>query len=694
MTKLYKNCTLYFSKLYIAAAFFAFASNAVAQRVIGELENNMDQEMTPYAGQRDTSDQSGRKKEKIVPVDIHSWTIDPTFGRIRPAAIDTSMQRFHQFSSAEGINGHFNTLSNLGSPRINRIYLERPENADFIFQTPFDYFITPTDSFRYYNTKSPYMNLFYDKCGEKTTGFDHFKATFTTNAGKRFNFGALFDYLYGQGFYDNQSTSMMNASAWASYISDPYDLHLSYTHNYMKMGENGGITDESYITNPEGLARSYQSKDIPVWLDQTWMRQEMDILHLSHHYNLGFYRSEGEDSTALRDVFVPITSFFHTLDLRNNRRRYLANTTPDSYHAFDYLPSDTTNDLSRSFYVKNLFGISLREGFNKYAKAGVSVYIGHEYKNYQFADTLPSGSLTTAKHHLQRLLLGGQIIKSQGHVFHYDLSGELNLAGDYLGDFSLQSHTDVNFPLFRDTVQLALNAFLRNEQPNYFFQHFHSRHAWWDRDLDNTLRLRIEGVFSLPRTRSRLTAGLETIKNYAYLQATGSAYTSSSGETLYTTGPTVRQSSDIIQVLHLSLLQDFQLGILHFDNDITLQATSDSEALPLPLLSSYHNLYLRFSVVKNVLRAQLGADLKYFTSYYAPDYSPAVSQFMTQNPDHRIKIGNYPLISAYLNIDFKQLRAYIMYYHANQSDGRYFWAAGYPMNPSGIHFGFSWNFYD
>jgi hypothetical protein len=95
-----------------------------------------------------------------------------------------------------------------------------------------------------------------------------------------------------------------------------------------------------------------------------------------------------------------------------------------------------------------------------------------------------------------------------------------------------------------------------------------------------------------------------------------------------------------------------------------------------------------------VLNCELGGDLKYFTEYEAPDYSPVTSQFMLQNTNNRKKVGNYPLISIYANFDLKRTRFYLQYYHVNQSDGRYLWLPGYPMNPGGLHFGLSWNFYD
>ena len=36
----------------------------------------------------------------------------------------------------------------------------------------------------------------------------------------------------------------------------------------------------------------------------------------------------------------------------------------------------------------------------------------------------------------------------------------------------------------------------------------------------------------------------------------------------------------------------------------------------------------------------------------------------------------------------------VMYHHFNQSNGRYLWAPGYPINPKSLRFGISWNFFD
>ena len=668
------------------------ALSASAQRIIGELEANTDMLMTPG----DSALNKGKDSEgkPIVPVDVKAWTIDQTFGNRTTTFVDTLQHQFQNANLSEGINGHFSHLGNLGSPRINRIFLERQDDDEFIFLRTFDQFYIPTDQFRFYNTKSPYLNAVYNTCGSKTTGDEHIKVIYTQNAGKRINIGGLFDYMYGQGYYNSQSTSYMGANAWASYIGDKYDFHFYYTHNYMKLAENGGITDENYILHPENMRRTYDSDDIPVWLSSTWSKQEHDVIHFNHRYNIGYYRTEG-DSTNLKEVFVPVSSIFQTFSLRYLRRGYIAYNTPDNYHTYDFIPSDSTNDRTKNFIMRNTVGLSLREGFNKYAAAGINAYIAFENMSFEQPDSL-SSSLTPGK--VSRLInnkvsenniaVGGQLIRTQGTMIHYDVNGEFTVVGERLGDFRITGRGELNLPIMGDTAQVVLNALVQNKKPSYYLRHYHSRHAWWNNDFDKEWRMRIQGQVSYPKTRTKLTIGMENIKNYCYFENTGTATAEG-----FSNNVTPRQSSGNVQVISANLNQNFKFGILHIDNDITYQKSTKSDLIPLPTLSLYSNLYIEFKIAK-VLNCELGGDLKYFTEYEAPDYSPVVSQFMLQNANNKKKVGNYPLISVYANFDLKRTRFYVQYYHVNQSDGRYLWLPGYPMNPGGLHFGISWNFYD
>ena len=114
------------------------ALSASAQRIIGELEANTDMLMTPG----DSALNKGKDSEgkPIVPVDVKAWTIDQTFGNRTTTFVDTLQHQFQNANLSEGINGHFSHLGNLGSPRINRIFLERQDDDEFIFLRTFDQF--------------------------------------------------------------------------------------------------------------------------------------------------------------------------------------------------------------------------------------------------------------------------------------------------------------------------------------------------------------------------------------------------------------------------------------------------------------------------------------------------------------------------------------------------------------------------
>ena len=211
-------------------------------------------------------------------------------------------------------------------------------------------------------------------------------------------------------------------------------------------------------------------------------------------------------------------------------------------------------------------------------------------------------------------------------------------------------------------------------------------------------RTKIEGKLSIDRWRTQLQAGVENITNYTYLDNVSVGYTDANDANIktYKNNVTVRQNPGSIQVFSAKLRQDFKFGILHLDNEIVYQKSSNNSVLPLPDLVLYHNLYIRAGLAKKVLTVELGADVRYFTQYYAPDYAPAIGQFYLQNPETKYKLGGYPLVNGYINLHLKRTRFFLMMYNLVQGTGErsYFFAPHYPLNPRGLKIGISWNFFD
>ena len=667
--------------------FLSVFTGASAQRVLRDLESNTDFSSTAFGDST-----SNNEKKHNVPIDVKAWTINPTYGDRTPIDVDTLQHEFQNHIYSEGVHGEYATLGNLGSPRESRIFMERKHHL-FPYLSSMSQAIEDPDQYKYYNTKSPYMNLTYDWCGSKTTGWDNFKAIYTNNVGKRFNFGAIFHYMYGQGYYDNQSTSYINPSAWFSYIGDRYDLHLYYKHNDMKLAENGGITDTQYITNPEAMARSYKHDDIPTNLSATWSRQHHDIVTLNHRYHIGFKRTEEIDSVTSKTVFVPVTSVFHDFSLNSMRRRFISRDASSNFYNNSYLPGDTASNSHEMVQMDTKVGLTLHEGFNKYAVAGLSAFVGYRHTKYTLPDTIAGAATTTptiANHKENDVLIGGRIFRQQGTYIHYNADIEAVVAGENAGDILANGHGELNLPLLGDTAQLAVDGMFSRLKHDYLLEHFHTKPVWWDKNLDAETKTRIFATLSYPKTDTRLSFGVENVSNYVYFKNTGTAISGNEGYFYH--NPEIAQESSV-QVLMARLRQNFKYKILNLDTDVVWQASGNSDILPLPSLMVYANFYLKFVIAK-VLRTEIGCDMKFFTKYYAPDYDPATSHFTLQNENTREKIGGYPLFSAYINFALKKLRFHFSYYHFNQSDGRYFSLPHYPMNPIGIRMGISWNFYD
>ncbi|MBR4294764.1 MAG: putative porin [Bacteroidaceae bacterium] len=658
--------------------------------------------------QRDTT-----KTELNVPQEIRQWHISELLGEVIPVNADTLQHLYQNWHNTDGMNGEYNYLGNMGSPRLTRIFFNRQAIPEFSFLKPYDYFMTPVNQFYFTDTKSPYTNLSYNNSGDKITGDDRFRAYFATNAGKKFGAGFLFDYLYGRGRYDSQSTAFTKFGLYTYYRSNKYSAYLLATRDHIKLAENGGITDDEYITNPEKTeagSKNFGANDIPVNFSKTWNRNEVYSLFLTHNYSLGFTRErsiEGIDTTTVAATdtlataqvddgpiyeFVPVARFIHTLNLNQDNRSYINYQQPKNYYADTYLPYDSI-DKTKNLNIKNTFGISLLEGFNKWAVAGLTAYATYDFHRYTLPDTLPgSPAERLSKTNEYTLSIGGILQRSKGKNLNYKLRGETAIAGEDLGAFLLEADANLDFKLKKEDAYVNAKAFIKNSNPSFYFRHYHSEHFWWDNSLSKEFRTRIEGTVGIERLRTKLSAGIETIKDYTYLANRSIPNAAGNG---FLNRIAVAQESDNIQVFSATLNQDFKLGILHLNTELTYQNSSNKEVLPLPELNAYANLYIKFKIAK-VLNTELGADVRYFSSYYAPDYSPALGQFYQQNQSDKIEIGNYPIVNVYANFLLKQTRFYVMYHHINEGTGnmRYFLAPHYPISPKALWFGLSWNFYN
>lgn len=779
-------------KIIFSSLLFCAATLPVAAQ--NDFNYNEDSQFRPQTNRKVNTDSLGSDKE--IPKGIRVWTVDERFGDTKAALVDTLQHMYMNTTFTEGLRGEYNTLGNMGTARLNRIFIDRRNTqGNFIFTEPYDYIVNPVSDFHFTNTYSPITNITLNSCGDKVTGEDDFKAMFAVNANKRLDAGFRFDYKYGRGYYNAQSTSHFKYTMWASYLGDRYQAHFLFSTNHEKMTENGGITNDDYIKHPEIYTESFATNEIPTVLEQNWNRLDNQHIFFTHRYNVGFSRKvkmteeeikakkfamaskkenaeenakeearkkakeqgkkfdekaydkrqgakftgrpdgakiagdepakgsaakdiktdstriavngkaaadsllaiqkkNAEDSLFYKSEYVPVTSFIHTVKFDNYRRIYEAYQTPADYYLNEYydagrLTGDSIYDQTKHWHMKNTFAIAMLEGFNKWAKAGLKAFASYDLRHYE----LPTMEGGFEKYNEHVLSVGGQLSKQEGKTLHYNAVAEIGLTGVDAGTLAIDGNVDVNIPFLGDTLQVRGDAFFHRETPSFYYRNYHARHLWWENDLDKTIHTRIMGTLSFPKTRTKLRVAVDEIKNYTYFSQ---SYDITEEGMRTGVMVTPMQESGGINLLTAQLEQNFRLGILNWENQFTYQHSSKESVLPVPAFNAYTNLYIKFKVVK-VLNVDLGADMRYFTSYEAPDYSPYMGQYTVQgNGENNVKIGNYPIVNVYANVHIKHTRFFVMMSHINagQGDKNYFFAPHYPMNERVFRIGVSWNFFN
>jgi hypothetical protein len=627
--------------------------------------------------------------------------------------MDTDRLNMANNTFVDGRNLAVAYTGNIGSATQSRIFTERRESRDFIFAEPYDAHIVNAQNARFYDTRIPYTNIRYTRAGSSDRMEEELNMLLTSNFGKQINVGGDFEYIYSRGFYNSNGNKLINYRLFGNYRSDRYEA-FAHVHNFnMVTSENGGLTNDRYVTHPDDFAdgkRQVDTKSYPTRFSDTWNRVRGKNFFLAHRYNLGFYREmtaresankqqkaeekqqrlaeqtldsedpgdptpppaveEPDDDPHANEVFIPVSSLIHTVEYEDNRRRFISeHPAIDTCYTNIYgRPNELPNDTAAAWRLRNTLALSMREGFQDWVKFGLSLFAGIENRGFNY----PGDTIGDARHAGEfSSFIGGEISKQQGRILTYNAYGELCIAGDDIGEFRLRGNVRTRFPLLRGRdASLEINGFIRNVRPAFFHRHYAGRYFAWEQNLNMTQHLHLEGAAAIETTRTRLAAGVESIQGHVYFASDGIPH----------------QYAGNIQVVTARLRQDLHYRALGWDNELVYQLSSEKTALPLPLLCAYTNLYAAFRLF-GVLTVQLGGDMHYYTAYHSPTYEPSTQQFINQE---QLKTGNYPLVNAYANFHLKQTRFFITAYNLGSlfiDHPAYFSMPHYPLNPMTVKIG-------
>lgn len=629
----------------------------------------------------------------------YAWELLQPLGLHEPSTIDTTLYNYGQRSVPTSQSIAYASTGNLGGAGINMIYFDRKPISDFFLRDALLQWLPMQNNHRFYNTRIPMTLLSYNTGGGRENKQDRLTGEFSGNANARLQFGANLDYLYSKGAYANQAVKNFMWGVSSSYMGDRYEYQAFFNHYNGLNQDNGGITNDLYITDPavlQGGQTSVDTKTIPTNLTTAKTRLKGQEFYMNHRYKVGYWHViPSVDSipgdTVEHRVYVPVTSFIWTLNYNSASHYFRDNDPQDASQFWDHFYITTgPSDSSTSYWsLSNTVGISLLEGFNKWAKAGLSAYATHQIRKYTLCpDDIPisgegrpeiltpypydSKVPSTATQNL--LWVGAQLTKQQGRMFRYEATGQLGIVGAAAGEVLAKGKISARFKLLGDSVTVTGYGLFANETAPYLMNNYVSNYFIWKNDFSKTRRFRFGGELHIPHTSTFINVGVENVQNHLYFDSSCMP----------------KQYGGSIQVLSASLEQNFKVGILNWNNRMTYQTSSNQSVLPLPTFAVYSNLFLRFKVAR-VLSVDFGIDCDYYTRYYAPGYQPATMSFYNQR---EIKVGNYPFMNVYANMKLKRARFYILMSHVNQglTGDNYFSLPHYPMNPRKFQMGVSVDF--
>lgn len=641
-----------------------------------------------------TSATSGATKSKKVKVEpSYAWSISEPLGLHYESTIDTLFLNYHKSFIPSHQSTAWATTGNFGASGQNQIFFQRKPTSDFFFQDAIDSWLPGVATQRYYNTRIPMTIISHNTGGNKYSNQDRTQVLFSGNVDKKLQLGGAIDYIYSKGSYNYQADKNFRWSLFGSYIGDRYEMQTFFnSYNYLGK-ENGGITDDQYITDPakvQGGETKVDNKSIPTYLTAAHSKMTGLEFYLNQSYNVGHYKYQRDSvtDTIIGRTYIPVTRFIWTADFKTSKHLFLNQNAAQDQSFFEnsYLSLTGTDETTRYWRLRNTLGVSLLEGFNKYAKFGFSVYATHEMRRYkQVVDTvsgkeLPEGlvelPVTIDPTKTQQLLwVGGQLTKQRGSILTYAATAQFGLLGDVSGDIDIEGSVTTRFKLFGDTVSLKAYGYFKNLEAPYLLKQFVSNHYAWDNKFSKVQRFRAGGVLNLPWIYTSINVGYETLNNYIY----------------FNNNSLPEQSSSAVHVLNASLTNHLGFGIFNWDNEVTYQTSSNASVLPLPKFSIFSNMYLKFRIAR-VLDVQVGVDCNYYTKYYAPAYNPAIMSFYNQS---EIECGNFAFADVYANFKLKKARFYVMYSHANKGlfgGNNYFSIPHYPLNPGRFQLGISVDF--
>ncbi|WP_140937193.1 putative porin [Sphingobacterium lumbrici] len=590
--------------------------------------------------------------------------------------IDTTHYNFQYYNPQ---NHPWNPSIHLGSYGLATRDLLFNPNKSIGFQPGFhalERYLLTSDSVIYYRARARYSELY-------VVGFlfddQVFKAKLAQNINPNWNVGVRYDATNTDGYFSNQTYADRKGAVFSWYESPNrrYNMLVNAAFNKIDATENGSVINDSVFRDknlsslhgvPTRLSGQQAGRPYNKWLDNgLFLRQSFYIGRLDT-LNAGLPEME----------IHPTNAFAHNSSIRQRKYIFFKNEE-DLYGAFPFgnagLVQDTTkittisNEFTYSFYLRN----------KSLLKNEAKLNLGFQNDLIWYEDSLLNDFF-------QNSAVKGDLSYQFSNKVNLKLAVNQVVLGRNVGDFLYEANADV---FVGDKIgRVSIGAYSQNKSPEMTFSRMNYTYHTWSSSLDKEKTQNLSFKYQNDKIGFSGKAEYFLISNYLYFKEMANPNDDERLEKLIEPA-----QYDNLNLLKLSVGQNFRFGNFHLDNLVVYQKSDAMDVLATPELYTWHSLYYG-DVAYKVLDFRIGVDGKFNTPFKTPSYAINAGQFYNDNVG--LEFSTYPIVDVWATANLKRVNLFISYNFVNQHiyPKGYYSVRRYPMNPANLRFGVSWKFYD
>ncbi|PIB34620.1 hypothetical protein BFP72_03950 [Reichenbachiella sp. 5M10] len=555
--------------------------------------------------------------------------------------MDTSLYNLEKFLLPRGSEVDYQNLGNNGTA-LKPMYYDIPT---MIGRTTgfhaYDPYVKTPEQFKYYDTKSPFidLNVVFGGKGRNMVDF-----AFSRNINPQWNVGFDITHVSSE---KQIGTSSLKENQVKSTAADFYVYYRTKNKKYHAMFH--AYTNDQVILETGGIVETtdqtdyYLYQDADIYLRNAQSFDKRGRLYLYHEYSL-----------------KPFFEVYNTIERSVVTNEYTDTPLDESvdYYKDLLIRTDSTEDASTMTETKIEAGIKGRVSDRIY----YSAYVKRRDLDFRYRYISPFENV--GENYLGgdiKLLvtktneLGGRAeVMDQGNYY---------FTGYFKNSFLRASYTSSLY------------------EPSFLADRYYGNHYEWDNSFNSTLANSINGsiFFTLPFLYVEPEVTISTIDEYVYFGYDQKA----------------KQESDAIFVNKYSAKANLTfLKHMHLDNRLVWNNVSGkgANAMRVPDWNYFGKLYYSNIVFNDFMEFQLGFNLRWQSAYQAKAYDPITQQFYLQDD---FELPSYFTADVFFVMKANDLSLFINVEYLNQGrDQGYFASPYYPGQRRAIDLGLRWMFFD